>query len=237
MVDWFWRRRRGAHAPRLRTREESLPTTRIDLHEFTPPPIEYLGRAAYVQLAVFELASTAASGAVATEAKATLAAAAGVALDRHRALVLLLEHRGVDPVAVMDRHRSGVDRFVRLTIGQDWIESALTCHLAGGFLDDLFVALADGLPTELRAQVHGCFAARADPRYVELFTRAMADNPRLPARLALWGRRLLGDALLVARDALTMTEDHRSDEARIEPAFSELVANHTRRMDALGLAA
>lgn len=237
MVDWFWRRRRRAQAPRLISRDDALPTSRIDLEEFAPGPEEYLARAAYVQLAVFELAAGAAAAAHPTEAKARLGAAAGVALDRHRALVDLLESRGVDPVAAMDRYRPAVDRFVRLTAGQDWVEAALTCHLAGGFLDDLFVALARGLPKDLAATVLERFADRADAGYLELFTRAMDDSPRLAARLALWGRRLLGDALLVARDALAFTEDHRSDEARIEPAFSELVANHTRRMDALGLAA
>src|SRR5690606_39066196 len=120
---------------------------------------------------------------------------------------------------------------------QDWIETALTAHLAGGFLDDLFVALADGLPRELTARVLEVFASRADARYVEIFTQAMEDNPRLAARLALWGRRLLGDAMLLARAALDWSGDQRTDEARIEPAFSELIANHTRRMDALGLAA
>lgn len=190
-----------------------------------------------MQLAIFENAARAAAAVPATEAKVTLAAAAEVALERHRALLELLTARGEDAVAAMDRVRPVVDRFLRLTEGQDWVEAALTCHLAGGFLDDLFVALSDGLPGELGVQVRECFATRADPRYLELFTRAMEDNPRLAARLALWGRRLLGDAMLVARDALAFSEDHRSDEARIEPAFSELVANHTRRMDALGLAA
>ena len=237
MVDWFWRRRRGVPAPRLRSREDALPTARIDLHEFAPAPAEFLARAAYVQLAVFEHAARAAALVHATEAKATIALAAGVALDRHRALVELLAARGADPVAEMERVRPAIDRFLRLTEGRDWVEAALTCHLAGGFLDDLFVALADGLPRELATEVLALFAPRADPRYLELFTRAMEDNTRLAARLALWGRRLLGDALLVARDALAFSDDHRSDEARIEPAFSELVANHTRRMDALGLAA
>ncbi len=237
MVDWFWRRRRRVQPPRLRSREDALPTARIDLHEFAPAPAEFLARAAYTQLAIFENAARAAANVHATEAKSTIAAAAGVALDRYRALVELLASRGADPVAEMDRVRPAVDRFLRLTEGQDWVEDALTCHLAGGFLDDLFVALAAGLPKDLAPRVVELFAPRADPRYLELFTRAMEDNPRLAARLALWGRRLLGDALLVARDALAFSEDHRSDEARIEPAFSELVANHTRRMDALGLAA
>ncbi|MBC7591006.1 MAG: hypothetical protein H7226_08185, partial [Salinibacterium sp.] len=59
----------------------------------------------------------------------------------------------------------------------------------------------------------------------------------LAARLAMWGRRLVGDTILVARSALRYTDNHISDEARIEPVFTELIAAHTRRMDALGLTA
>ena len=47
------------------------------------------------------------------------------------------------------------------------------------------------------------------------------QNPRVASRLAMWGRRLIGDTMLVARSA----------------AFAELIGAHTRRMDALGLTA
>jgi hypothetical protein len=43
--------------------------------------------------------------------------------------------------------------------------------------------------------------------------------------------------MLIARWTLGTTENHDSDEARIEPVFTELIAAHTRRMDALGLTA
>ncbi len=239
MVDWFWRKRRKAPALRLRSREETQPTARIDLKEFTPAPVEYLGRAAYIELSHFEDLSRAIAIAPSIVAKEALAAAAGAAVDRHRALVALLEARGVDAAVEMDRHRGVVDRFQRLTQGQDWYEAALGCYLAGGFLGDLFLALADGLPKDLAPAVQELFGTNEDEIFVVLFTAAMTDNPRLPSRLALWGRRILGDALLVARDTLSLGAGQATakEEERIEPAFSELVAQHTRRMDALGLSA
>ena len=239
MVDWFWRKRRKAPAFRLRSREETQPAARIDLAEFAPQPVEYLARAAYVELSHFEDLSRAVAIAPSIVAKEMLAGAAGAAVDRHRALVALLEAR-VDDVGVeMDRYRGVVDRFQRLTQGQDWYEATLTCYLAGGFLGDLFLALADALPRELAPAAREIFATNADETFVALFTAAMADNPRLPSRLALWGRRILGDALLVARDVLSLNaaQANAAEEARVEPAFSELVAQHTRRMDALGLSA
>jgi LPS sulfotransferase NodH len=53
----------------------------------------------------------------------------------------------------------------------------------------------------------------------------------------MWGRRLVGDTMLVARSALATEAASAPDESRIEPVFTELIAAHTRRMDALGLTA
>jgi len=238
VVEWFWRRRRSASAPRIRSREEQSPAARIDLHEFTPSPEEFLARAAYVQLTVFEDLSHAVTLAPTTRAKAVLAAATAASLARHSAMVEELTARGVDAGDAMERHRAVVDRFQRLTQGNDWIETTLTCHLAGGFLDDLFAALADGLPADLAERVRSAYRARpADSAFVALLSEAMGEDPRLPPRLALWGRRILGDALLVARDALNLGRGDDREEQRVEPAFSELIAQHTRRMDALGLSA
>lgn len=238
MVEWFWRRRRTAGAPRVRPREDAPPATRIDLHEFTPAPEEFLARAAYVQLTIFEDLSRTVTIAPTTRAKAVLAQATAASLARHAAIMAELEALGVDAGAALERHRAVADRFQRLTLGSDWTETALTCHLAGGFLDDLFAALATGLPGELAERVREAYRPRpADAGFVELLAEAMAENPRLAPRLALWGRRILGDALLVARDALSLGRGDAKEEQRVEPAFSELIAQHTRRMDALGLSA
>jgi len=43
--------------------------------------------------------------------------------------------------------------------------------------------------------------------------------------------------MLVARSALVFPDHTRTTEAQVEPVFTELVAAHTRRMDALGLTA
>jgi len=238
VVEWFWRRRRTASAPRLRSREEQPPAARIDLEAFTPAPEEFLARAAYVQLTIFEDLAHAVTIAPTTRAKAVLAAATSASLARHSSIIAELAALGVDAGEAMERHRAVVDRFQRLTQGNDWTETALTCHLAGGFLDDLFAALAEGLPAELAERVRAAYRPRpADAEFVALLSAAMSENPRLAPRLALWGRRILGDALLVARDALNLGRGDVREEQRVEPAFSELIAQHTRRMDALGLSA
>jgi hypothetical protein len=53
----------------------------------------------------------------------------------------------------------------------------------------------------------------------------------------MWGRRLVGDRLLFAREALRPTTLSMADEEMVVPVFTELMAAHSRRMDAMGLAA
>jgi hypothetical protein len=240
VVDWFWRRRKRGVAPRIRSRGEGTPAARVDLHSFTPAAEEYLARAAYVQLTVFEDLSRTVAAAPTTQAKAVLAEATAAALARYRVVTGELVRLGVEPGEAMERYRGFVDRFQRLTQGLSWTETALTCHLAGGFFDDLFAALALGLPEEIAQRVRDVYVPRpADAAFIELLIAQMAADPRLASRLALWGRRILGDALLVARNALGLASgaDARDEAERVEPAFTELIAEHTRRMDALGLSA
>jgi LPS sulfotransferase NodH len=65
----------------------------------------------------------------------------------------------------------------------------------------------------------------------------MGADPALSSRLAVWGRRLVGDTQLVARSALQMSGNKDDDEMRLEPVFTDLIAAHSRRMDELGLTA
>jgi hypothetical protein len=78
---------------------------------------------------------------------------------------------------------------------------------------------------------------------VSLLTDAIAVDPKRAHFFALWGRRLVGDTLLLAQSSLHHRDQASADgalshqEERIEPVFTELIATHTRRMDALGLTA
>jgi hypothetical protein len=138
----------------------------------------------------------------------------------------------------MARFAPYLDRFRHATRGADWAELLLWCFLTAGFLDDFFIRLSAGLPSDIgprAAQILG----EDEGRHVIVteLQAAIATEPGLASRLALWGRRLVGDTLLVARSAIHATGDLASDELRIEPVFTELIAAHTRRMDSLGLTA
>jgi len=238
VANWFSRRRKRIDAPRLRSRADELTTTKVDLEEFTPPLLEFLGRAAYVQLTLFENLSRAVSTAPTTAAKASIGRAAELSISRHRALAEEITKAGGTVAEAMEPYTTGVDAFERVTTGGDWFENVVTCYLTAGFLDDFFARLAAGLPADAAARVKAIYSAESgEALLAEQLRLAIDENPRLASRLAMWGRRLVGDTMLVARSALHFTENHKSDEARVEPVFTELIAAHTRRMDALGLTA
>lgn len=206
--------------------------------ELTPDLMNFLGRAAYVQLMLFENLSRALSSAPTTSSKATIGRAAELSIGKHRMLVDEITRAGGSAAAAMEPATKVVDYFERATHGADWYETLVTCYLTAGFLDDFFARLARGLPSDVAARIAAIYAGESGEKALAgLLIEAIDSNPRLSSRLAMWGRRLVGDTMLVARSALSFTENHPSDEARIEPVFTELIAAHTRRMDALGLTA
>jgi hypothetical protein len=222
----------------LRSRSDDAATTRLDLHEFTPDLVAYLGWAAYVQLTLFENLSRAISTAPSTSAKAAIGSAAELSIAKHRALVDEITAAGASAAEAMEPFTSPVDAFERATHGGDWFETLLTCYLTAGFLDDFFSRLASGLTPDQAKRVQAIYASGSSEAVLaEQLQLAIDENPRLASRLAMWGRRLVGDTMLVTRSALRFSDDHKSDEARVEPVFTELIAAHTRRMDALGLTA
>lgn len=238
MANWFGLNKRGSEAPRARPRSAGITTTKVDLAELTPDVSSYLGKAAYLQLTIFENLGRAIAMAPTTDAKANLSRAAALSLSKHHGLTTEIERHGFAPSDLMEPHRYDIDQFQRLTQGTDWFETLITCYVTAGFLDDFFVRLAAGLPKETAGHVVAVFATDSGEPFVAAEILAAIDaNPRLAARLAMWGRRLVGDTMLIARWALEASENHHSDEARIEPVFTELIAAHTRRMDALGLTA
>jgi hypothetical protein len=224
-------------APHVHPRSEAIAVARVELADLTPPTEVYLGQLAYLTLILFENLSRAVTLAPTTEAKTSLSRATAEVLQAHEALIAELEGEGIDPVATMEPFRAELDDFRRRTQGADWPETLVTCYLTGGFLTDFFTGLAAGLPRALGERVSELLDIDKgqDVLVAELRT-AIDASARLAARLAMWGRRLVGDTMLVARSSLAIGGELPGEE-RIEPVFTELISAHTRRMDALGLTA
>jgi hypothetical protein len=241
VVRLFGRRRAtrvGAPKPKSRRETSSLAVNHVGLHELTPDIIRYLSQAAYLQLSIFETLTGCLDNSPSTAAKEAISKIAAVSLAKHRGLVAEIERRGEDPGAVMAPYAPRIDEFRRTTLGADWHETLITCYVTAGILDELYVSVAAGLPGDYPARMTALLAGDEESRLLAAVLRdAIEANPHLASRLAMWGRRLVGDTLLMARAALALPDNTAPDDARLEPVFTELIAAHTRRMDNLGLTA
>jgi tRNA-(MS[2]IO[6]A)-hydroxylase MiaE-like protein len=235
---WLSRRRPPVELPRLRPRETPTQAIRIDLHDVMPDLLPYLGQAAYLQLEAFQTLSRVVGDVGDLSAKESVAAAAGAALSKHQGIAAEIRRRGDDPAEVMQAFADEIDGFTVLTTGSDWRETLLAVLVTNGLLDDFFIRLAVGLPGDVGPRIGQLLGSDGGQEGVmDVLRSEIGADPTLASRLALWGRRLVGDTLLVARSALHLSGNTASDEERIEPIFTELIAAHTRRMDALGLTA
>ncbi|WIB12051.1 MULTISPECIES: ferritin-like domain-containing protein [unclassified Curtobacterium] len=237
MVSWWNRKRAGQLAAAwLASRNPRSGTVeRLQLDDVSPELDVYLGQAAYLQLSLYETMGRAGAGAPTLSGRLVTGVLATTALERHRAIVAEIERGGKEPADLMAPHRDAIDRFLERTSGADWYESMLTGYVTAGILNDLFANLLRSLPIDVRQRLRTVFDTREEPAVVEELTARIDEDPVVASRLAMWGRRLVGDTLLVARSALA--SHAREDQERLEPVWTELIAAHTRRMDALGLTA
>lgn len=236
MVRLFPARPRKHQPTRSRRAAETI--NRVGLAQLTPELPRYLAHAAYLQLAVFETLSLAMFTSPSMAAKSALSTVANTVLDRHHALAEELERVGLNRVEAMEPFAPTIEAFRARTEGADWAEVLMKAYVVSGILDDCFVQLAGGLPgsyPEKMAELLG--GDDVSDGLAAILTAEIDANPQLASRLALWGRRLVGDTLLLARTAADIPEDTVTEDERLEPAFADLVADHTRRMDALGLTA
>ena len=235
MVNWFWKRKPQRRTLTLRSKGDSTGATRVDFAELAPELNRFLGQAAYLQLGYFETLSRSIRGTPQLARKEALSRAAGAALDKHRGIVEVIADQGEDPTQVMLPFRENLDAFRRKTIGERQEETLLSVYLTAGMLDDFYLALAAsyGATGERVAEILRRDDAASG--IVTIIQETIESDQEWRSLLSMWGRRLVGDTLLVCRGALRPGRLEADDE-RIEPVYTELMGAHARRMDAMGLA-
>lgn len=239
MFEWIrGLRKKQVPSRSLHARGAETDAERVDLSEFAPAIMPFLGLTAYLQLELYEGSTRAVSGAATLEAKETLARVAGDTLARHQKFADEIRKRGHEAHVVMEPFRGVINKYVERIETSDWHQHVLSLYLVGGLFDGFFSSLAGGLKDSYRSEI---IAVLSDGESREalrtLLAQALEDDPKLSSWLALWGRRLVGDTLLVSRTVLSLSEKREFVESEVEPVFTELIADHIRRMDGLGLTA
>lgn len=240
MFEWIKRLRRKSNTPtrKLGSRNSGDEALRVELAEFAPGIMPFLGLAAYLQLELYEASARAVSGAPTLQAKDVLARAAGITLSKHQRLTDEIRRRGHEPHLVMEPFTPVIDRYIERIEIPDWHQHVLSIYLVGGLFDGFFASLAEGVRDGYRGEAIAILReSEGRDELRQLLAAEIASDPSLANRLALWGRRLVGDTLLVSRHVLTLSDGREFVASEVEPVFTELIADHIRRMDDLGLTA
>lgn len=209
--------------------------------------IDLLGALAYGELTAFERLAEDAKMAPTMLDKAALATMASAELGHFIALRNHLDALGVDAYAAMEPFQATFESFHQHTVPADWPEGLVKAYVGDGLAADFYREIAAYLDSGTRELILKTLADTGHSRFaVDRVRRSIAAQPAIGGRLALWGRRLVGEALSQAqvvvaeRDALSSllaggVDRPGMDLAAIGRMFARLTENHAARMARLGL--
>lgn len=239
VFEWI-NRWRKPHNPtsKLGDRNSDAGSVRVEIAEFAPTMMQMLGLTAYLKLELYEAAARGISGASTLQSKEILASVAGETLQQHQQLTAEIRRRGEDPHIVMQAFTPVINEYVERIESSDWHQHVLSIYLVSGLFDGFFASLAGGIKDGFRSEVVKILRDNAGRDVLAaLLASELEQDPLLGHRLSLWGRRLVGDTLLISQQVLTLSDHRKFVASEIDPIFTELTADHTRRMDDLGLTA
>lgn len=209
--------------------------------------LDLLGALAYGELTAFERMVDDAKLAPSLADKTELAGLSVVEFGHFARLRDRIAELGADAVFVMEPFQAAVDSFHAHTAPRDWIEGVVKAYVGDGIAADFYREASVYVDERTRAVM---LDALSETGYTDFAVRrvraAIAADPKVAGRLALWGRRLVGEALSQAqrvaaeRDMLSAllvgADDQQGlDLASVGQMFTRLTEQHVLRMDTLGL--
>lgn len=205
---------------------------------------DLLGLLSYASLTAFFRLAEDASKAPALADKAALAEMAAAEFGHYQLLAARLAESGADPVAVMEPFVAAIDEFHARTAPADWLESLVKAYVGDGIAADFYRMVAQVLQPRTRDLVLAVLADTGHADFVTARVRAAVQaDPRAAGRLALWARRLVGEALGQAQRVAAERESlarlvvgrDTSQLGNVGRMFATLTDAHAARMTALGL--
>jgi hypothetical protein len=211
--------------------------------------VDLLGALAYGELIAFSRLAADADLAPSLSAKAELARFAVTEFRHFELLRRRLETMDTDADAAMEPFMAPLDAFHERTAPQTWLEGLVKAYVGDGIARDFYREISAFLDPETHRLVTTVLEDEGHAEFVLREVRqAIEADPRVAGRLALWARRLVGEALSQAqrvaadRDGLTAllvgsVPGAGADLAELVRMFGRITEAHTRRMQLLGLSA
>jgi hypothetical protein len=211
-----------------------------------PPPeaiTDLLAALAYGELSAFDRLADDARMAPTLGARAEMSAMAAIEFGHYQRLAERLAELGATPETAMAPFVAALETYHSLTTPSTWLEGVVKAYVGEGMAGDFYrevAAFVDDATAELIREVvvddtRAAFAVRE----VEA---AIAAQPSVAGRLALWARRLVGEAIsqtqhvLADRDSLMFLLVEGTGGLTGVPALiTRITDRHAERMVALGL--
>jgi hypothetical protein len=213
----------------------------------SPGVVDLLGVLAYAELTAFlRMAEDAALLAPNVTDRAALGDVAATEYGHFRVLRDRLASLGVDPEEAMSPFTAAIDAWHAQTRPKDWHEALVKAYVGTGLAGDFYREAARRADPAIRELVDEVLADESRSEFaVERVRAGIEADPRLSGRLALWARRMVGEALsqgqrlAAARPQLAslLVGDEGEDLAEIGRLFARLTEEHGKRMAAIGLTA
>lgn len=209
--------------------------------------IDLLGAIAYGELSAFERLCEDAKLAPTLEDKIAVGAMATAEFGHLEGLRDRLSALGADPFEAMAPFQRALDDFHVHTAPSDWYEGLIKAYVGDGLAADFYREIAAYLDADTRDLIIASLDDAGHSAFVvDRVRRGIEADHRLGGRLALWGRRIMGEALTQAqrvaaeRDQLTALLSGGVDRPGLDLAalgrmFTRLTERHAQRMADLGL--
>ncbi len=235
--------------------DESDPSERPDQPDpfadadYRAAVVDLLGALAYGELTAFSRLAADAELAPTLPDKAALARQAVSEFHHYELLESRLRELGADIAEAMQPFVEAIDAFHDRARPSSWLEGLVKAYVGDGIATDFYREVAAYLDPATRELVLEVLQDMGQAEFAVRTVREAIDrDPSVGGRLALWGRRLVGEALSQAqrvvaeRDALGNLLigggfHAGADLAEIGRMFARLTEEHTRRMGRLGLSA
>lgn len=219
----------------------------LDDPDYRQAVVDLLAAVAYGEISAFERLAEDAKLAPSLSDKLAIAGMACSEFGHVGMLRDRIVELGADPYAAMAPFQEALDLFHAHTAPSDWYEGLIKAYVGDGMATDFYREIAAYLDPRTRDVILSSLGDAGHSEFVvERVKSAIAADPRLGGRLALWGRRLMGEALTQAqrvaadRDALSAllaggVDRPALDLAAIGRMFARITELHADRMARLGL--
>jgi hypothetical protein len=205
--------------------------------------VDLLGALAYGELSAFDRLVDDARMAPTLIGRAEMSTMAAVELGHYHSLADRLVSLGAAPDVAMEPFVAALETYHELTAPSTWLEGVVKAYVGDGMAADFYREVAEFVDADTRDLIHAVLTDGDRAAFAVREVRAaIGAQPALTGRLALWARRLVGEAIsqtqhvLADRDSLMMLlVGGTGDLAGVAALLARITDRHEERMVALGL--